>query len=191
MMKRNIAAAIAHFRLPRWPFRRIPARASEAAGAATFGDSGRRARGSAARLLSARGLTRPRPYAAGLPSSAPAATRGATFLPDARRALLPAATRCSRRRTGSPAPGYSPPDPYLPLRSRGRPAEWPASSRSFGQVNSTTDPFNLQGLSTPFMFVPWTLRFRDGPTRNMELVAGTRGRSATLFGRTAFAARKA
>ena len=27
---------------------------------------------------------------------------------------------------------------------------------SFGQVNSTTDPFNSAGLSTPFMFVPWS-----------------------------------
>ena len=27
---------------------------------------------------------------------------------------------------------------------------------SFGQVNSTTDPFNSNGLSTPFMFVPWS-----------------------------------
>ena len=27
---------------------------------------------------------------------------------------------------------------------------------TFGQVNSMTDPFNPWGLSTPFMFVPWT-----------------------------------
>ncbi len=27
---------------------------------------------------------------------------------------------------------------------------------TFGQINSTTDPFNPWGLSTPFMFVPWS-----------------------------------
>jgi hypothetical protein len=46
--------------------------------------------------------------------------------------------------------------PYLPLGPEadlphGRLQVW-----SFGQVNSTTDPFNSTGLSTPFMFVPWS-----------------------------------
>ena len=27
---------------------------------------------------------------------------------------------------------------------------------TFGQVNATTDPFNPWGLSTPYMFVPWS-----------------------------------
>ncbi len=27
---------------------------------------------------------------------------------------------------------------------------------TFGQTNSTTDPFNPWGLSTPYMFVPWS-----------------------------------
>ncbi len=46
--------------------------------------------------------------------------------------------------------------PYLPFGPEadlphGRLQVW-----SFGQVNSTTDPFNSSGLSTPFMFVPWS-----------------------------------
>jgi hypothetical protein len=30
---------------------------------------------------------------------------------------------------------------------------------TFGQVTSTTDPFNPWGLSTPFMFAPWSTPF--------------------------------
>lgn len=51
---------------------------------------------------------------------------------------------------------WTSPKPYLPLGPHadlpnGRLQVW-----TFGQVNSTTDPFNSSGLSTPFMFVPWS-----------------------------------
>ena len=49
----------------------------------------------------------------------------------------------------SPKP-YLPYGPYADLPN-GRLLVW-----TFGQVNSTTDPFNTTGLSTPFMFVPWS-----------------------------------
>jgi hypothetical protein len=39
-------------------------------------------------------------------------------------------------------------DPYRP--------DVPLRSETFGQVNSMTDPYNPWGLSTPFMFVPWS-----------------------------------
>ncbi len=40
------------------------------------------------------------------------------------------------------------PDPYRP--------NVPLRLETFGQVNSTTDPYNPWGLSTPFMFMPWS-----------------------------------
>jgi len=51
---------------------------------------------------------------------------------------------------------WTSPAPNLPF---GREANLPHGRLqvwSFGQVNSTTDPFNSAGLSTPFMFVPWS-----------------------------------
>lgn len=53
-------------------------------------------------------------------------------------------------------PMVTSPRPYLPVGPtadlpHGRLQLW-----TFGQVNSTTDPFNPVGLSTPFMFVPWS-----------------------------------
>lgn len=56
----------------------------------------------------------------------------------------------------TPPGGWTPPDAYLPFgRETGLPNQrlqvW-----TFGQANSTTDPFNTAGLSTPFMFVPWS-----------------------------------
>lgn len=55
-----------------------------------------------------------------------------------------------------PPGGWTPPEAYLPFNHsnglpNGRLQVW-----SFGQMNSTTDPFNPAGLSTPFMFVPWS-----------------------------------
>ena len=86
-------------------------------------------------------------------------------------AWRPVRPRC-RRFSGGPegvlpapldAPGaaslpspWTSPTPNLPL---GRDAALPHGRLqvwSFGQVNSTTDPFNAAGLSTPFMFVPWS-----------------------------------
>jgi hypothetical protein len=56
----------------------------------------------------------------------------------------------------APRGGYAPPEAFLPFGHeaglpQGRLQVW-----SFGQENSTTDPFNTAGLSTPFMFVPWS-----------------------------------
>lgn len=55
-----------------------------------------------------------------------------------------------------PPSAFAPPDAYLPF---GRDARLPGGATqiwSFGQINQTTDPFNQTGLSTPFMFVPWS-----------------------------------
>jgi hypothetical protein len=45
--------------------------------------------------------------------------------------------------------------PYLPVAANGLPAgrqvRW-----TYGQVNASSDPFNVWGLSTPHMFVPWS-----------------------------------
>lgn len=45
--------------------------------------------------------------------------------------------------------------PMLPIGVQGLPANrqlrW-----TFGQVNAASDPFNVWGLSTPYMFVPWS-----------------------------------
>lgn len=49
-----------------------------------------------------------------------------------------------------------PPEALLPF---GRNAGLPSGQTqiwSFGQMNNTTDPYNQAGLSTPFMFVPWS-----------------------------------
>ena len=55
-----------------------------------------------------------------------------------------------------PPGALMPPDAFLPF---GRDARLPSPQTqiwSFGQVNNTTDPFNQTGLSTPFMYVPWS-----------------------------------
>lgn len=45
--------------------------------------------------------------------------------------------------------------PYLPVGTYGLPVgrqiRW-----TYGQVNGSSDPFNIWGLSTPNMFVPWS-----------------------------------
>jgi hypothetical protein len=45
--------------------------------------------------------------------------------------------------------------PYLPNGGNGLPTgrqiQW-----TYGQVNASGDPFNVDGLSTPHMFVPWS-----------------------------------
>ncbi len=51
---------------------------------------------------------------------------------------------------------WTSPKPYLPIRPEGNLPNGRLMVWSFGQVNSTTDPFNSSGLSTPFMFVPWS-----------------------------------
>ena len=59
--------------------------------------------------------------------------------------------------TASLPPSWSiPPEAMLPF---GRDAHLPGGPTqlwTFGQINQTTDPFNQAGLSTPFMFVPWS-----------------------------------
>lgn len=44
----------------------------------------------------------------------------------------------------------------LPLGAYGDLPHTQLQLSTFGQVNSTTDPYNQWGLSTPFMFVPWS-----------------------------------
>ncbi len=48
------------------------------------------------------------------------------------------------------------PTPYLPFAPNANLPHGQLQLATFGQVNSTTDPFNPWGLSTPFMFVPWS-----------------------------------
>lgn len=79
------------------------------------------------------------------PTAPPATPQGAMPAP----LDMPAAAQV-------PPGGWTPPQAYLPFNHQnnlpaGRLQVW-----SFGQVNSTTDPFNSAGLSTPFMFVPWS-----------------------------------
>jgi len=78
----------------------------------------------------------PQPYYGGPQGVAPAAldAPGAASLPSARTS----------------------PRPYLPLGPEGDLPNGRLQVWSFGQANSTTDPFNSSGLSTPFMFVPWS-----------------------------------
>jgi hypothetical protein len=55
-----------------------------------------------------------------------------------------------------PPGGWTPPQAYLPFGPAGDLPNRRLQVWSFGQTNSTTDPFNMAGLSTPFMFVPWS-----------------------------------
>ncbi|HUO53099.1 MAG TPA: hypothetical protein VMU18_00040 [Rhodoblastus sp.] len=55
-----------------------------------------------------------------------------------------------------PPGGWTPPEAYLPFGPQANLPNGRLQTWSFGQNNSTTDPFNLTGLSTPFMFVPWS-----------------------------------
>lgn len=58
------------------------------------------------------------------------------------------------------APGAATlPPPVGPAMPLGPIADLPMGTQqlwTFGQINSTTDPFNPWGLSTPYMFVPWS-----------------------------------
>jgi len=58
------------------------------------------------------------------------------------------------------APGAATlPPPVMPDPVVGPNADLPHGTQqlwTFGQVNSSTDPFNPWGLSTPHMFVPWS-----------------------------------
>jgi hypothetical protein len=53
-------------------------------------------------------------------------------------------------------PMPSSPTPYLPFGPNASLPHGQLQLSTFGQVNSETDPFNPWGLSTPFMFVPWS-----------------------------------
>ncbi|MGO8740194.1 hypothetical protein [Rhodoblastus sp.] len=55
-----------------------------------------------------------------------------------------------------PPGGWTPPQAYLPNGPAGGLPNARLQTWTFGQVNSTTDPFNSAGLSTPYMFVPWS-----------------------------------
>lgn len=48
------------------------------------------------------------------------------------------------------------PRAHLPIGSHGDQPAAQVQLWTYGQVNSTTDPFNPWGLSTPYMFVPWS-----------------------------------
>jgi len=54
------------------------------------------------------------------------------------------------------APMPASPTPYLPFGPNASLPHGQLQLSTFGQVNSETDPFNPWGLSTPFMFVPWS-----------------------------------
>lgn len=55
-----------------------------------------------------------------------------------------------------PPQALMPPDAFLPFGREGRLPSPQTQIWSFGQINNTTDPFNQTGLSTPFMYVPWS-----------------------------------
>ena len=55
-----------------------------------------------------------------------------------------------------PPAALIPPDAYLPLTPDARLPAGHTQIWTFGQVNNTTDPFDQSGLSTPFMYVPWS-----------------------------------
>jgi len=120
-----------------------------AAGAATFGDL---AAGRGAAPVYAPEAYGPRSYPQP-DSSCPSCRPG---FPPATPEGAPPARLDVPGAAQAPREGYTPPDAYLPF---GREAGLPQGRLqvwSFGQENSTTDPFNTQGLSTPFMFVPWS-----------------------------------
>jgi hypothetical protein len=48
------------------------------------------------------------------------------------------------------------PRAFLPLSGTGDTPNDQLRLWSFGQVNATTDPFDAAGLSTPYMYVPWS-----------------------------------
>ena len=70
---------------------------------------------------------------------------------------------------GAPPPGLGPtlyippheaaPRAYLPMGNLGDGPNTQQLLWSFGQINSTTDPYNPWGLSTPYMYVPWSTPF--------------------------------
>lgn len=55
-----------------------------------------------------------------------------------------------------PPSWYVPPEAGMPFAREGRLPGGPVQMWTFGQVNNSTDPYNSWGLSTPFMFVPWS-----------------------------------
>ncbi len=55
-----------------------------------------------------------------------------------------------------PPSWYMPPEAGLPFAREGHLPGGPVQMWTFGQVNNSTDPYNPWGLSTPFMFVPWS-----------------------------------
>lgn len=55
-----------------------------------------------------------------------------------------------------PPSWYVPPEAGLPMTRDGRLPNGALQVWSFGQMNQSTDPYNQWGLSTPFMFVPWS-----------------------------------
>jgi hypothetical protein len=131
--------------------------------AATWGELGRGPGPSAA--------TAPGPGAAYAPG--PAYTPGAAYGPCP--PCLPVADPMGRP-IGSPlgmegrppaaydAPGAAsappawsvPPEALLPMTRDGSLPNGALQMGTFGQINTTTDPYNPWGLSTPFMFVPWS-----------------------------------
>lgn len=53
-------------------------------------------------------------------------------------------------------PAAANPRAFLPLDGNGDTPNDQLRLWSFGQVNATTDPFDPAGLSTPYMYVPWS-----------------------------------
>jgi hypothetical protein len=99
------------------------------------------------------------------PPAAPAYGQPGPYAPySAANPQGPVAPPAARGQEGAPpvaldAPAFPPPAPPPRYASNGPGAaapNGPLTLASFQQVNSTTDPYNAWGLSTPFMFVPWS-----------------------------------
>ncbi|RYH08674.1 hypothetical protein [Tropicimonas sp. IMCC6043] len=124
----------------------------QTAGAATFGEL---SNGSALPMAGSP------PYAAGPYSTVP----GQVCPPN----CIAAPTPIIRGPEGVPpgGPGITPyiphaaatPRAFLPVDSYAGGPDTQLLLWSYGQINNTTDPYNPWGLSTPYMYVPWTTPF--------------------------------
>ena len=113
----------------------------------------------------------PAPMASPAPAPAPQAWPGGPYAPSPQ---VGACGQCSTQPMPSGAQGvppamldapgiaslppswFVPPEAGLPVTRDGRLPNGAIQMWSYGQVNQTTDPYNAWGLSTPFMFVPWS-----------------------------------
>ena len=121
------------------------------ASAATFGElSGAPSQGNAG--LSTYGAG---PYATS-PSTVcpPYCVPGVAAGPGGPEGTLPG--QSNYRATPYLPPYQANPRAYLPIAPYGDGPDVRLQLWSYGQTNSVSDPYNMLGLSTPFMFVPWS-----------------------------------